>query len=90
MVLALEGTSIQQATKAAGAIKTNLELPDAAFSYFTSHGTLDIELIGFYESLMNHVEALVTQQQIIHCARMMYRLYGDIFHNLPMKEGAIR
>jgi len=84
MVLVLEGTSIQLAIKAAGAIKQNLGLPDQAFSYLTSHGALDIEHMGFYEGLMNKVEDAQTQQQIIHCARMMYRLYGDIFRNLPM------
>ncbi len=84
MVLVLEGTSIQLATKAAKSIQTNLNLPDSAFSYLTSHGALDIEHMGFYEGLMNRVEDNTTQQQIIHCARMMYRLYGDIFRSLPM------
>ena len=84
MVLVLEGTSIQLAIKAASAIQQSLDLPDAAFSYLNSHGALDIEHMGFYEGLMNRVEESTTQQQIIHCARMMYRLYGDIFRSLPM------
>ena len=84
MVLVLEGTSINMALKAADAIQINLQLPGSAFSYLTSHGALDIEHMSFYEGLMNKVEASVTQQQIIHCARMMYRLYGDIFRSLPM------
>ncbi len=84
MVLVLEGTSIQLAIKAANALQQNLNLPDSAFTYLNSHGALDIEHMGFYENLMNRVEDATTQQQIIHCARMMYRLYGDIFRGLPM------
>ncbi len=83
MVLVLEGTSIELATNVASAIQKNLNLPDQAFSYLTSHGALDIEHMGFFEELMNKVEEQNTQQQIIHCARMMYRLYGDIFRSLP-------
>ncbi len=85
MVLVLEGTSIELATRAAEAIQKTLNLPDQAFSYLSSHGALDIEHMGFYEKLMNKVEDQQTQQQIIHCARMMYRLYGDIFRGLPMQ-----
>ncbi len=88
MVLVLEGTSIELATKAAGAIQKNLNLPNTAFSYLTSHGALDIEHMEFYEGLMNKIEDEQTQQQIIHCAKMMYRLYGDIFRGLPTDNGA--
>lgn len=84
MVLVLEGTSINMATRAATALKKNLGLPDQAFSYLTSHGALDIEHMGFFEGLMNRIEDPITQQQIIHCARMMYRLYGDIFRRLSI------
>ncbi len=84
MVLVLEGTSINMATQAAAALKENLHLPNNAFSYLTSHGALDIEHMGFFEGLMNKIEDEQTQQDIIHCARMMYRLYGDIFRSLPM------
>jgi len=84
MVLVLEGTSTQLAIKAASATQQALGLPDSAFTYLNSHGALDIEHMGFYEGLMNRVEDSTTQQQIIHCARMMYRLYGDIFRGLPI------
>ena len=88
MVLVLEGTSIELATNAANAIQKALSLPSEAFSYLSSHGALDIEHMGFYEGLMNKIEDEQSQQQIIHCARMMYRLYGDIFRSLPVDNGA--
>ena len=86
MVLVLEGTSIALATHAAGNIQKSLGLPDTAFSYLNSHGSLDIEHMGFYEKLMNRIESAEDQQIIIHSAQMMYRLYGDIFRSLPLDD----
>jgi pyrroloquinoline quinone (PQQ) biosynthesis protein C len=43
MVHVLEGTSTAVASAAADAIQAALALPDAAFSYLRSHGSLDVE-----------------------------------------------
>ncbi len=86
MVLVLEGTSITLATRAASAIQARLGLPDEAFRYLTSHGALDIEHMGFFERLMNRIEAPGRQRAIIHCARMIYHLYGNIFRSLPQGD----
>ena len=82
MVLVLEGTSVELAVRAADAIETTLELPKEAFSYLRSHGSLDIEHVDFYERLMNRLELVEDQNAIIHCAKVMYRLYGGIFRSL--------
>ncbi len=84
MVLVLEGTSIQLATNAAGAIQKSLNLPDAAFSYLSSHGSLDISHMQFFEKLMNRLDNVDDQQAVIHMAKMMFRLYGDVFRSLPL------
>jgi len=84
MVLVLEGTSISLATNAAGAIQQSLDLPKQAFTYLNSHGSLDIEHMGFFERLMNRVEDEDDQQAIIHMANMMYKLYGDVFRSIPI------
>jgi pyrroloquinoline quinone (PQQ) biosynthesis protein C len=84
MVLVLEGTSIQLATNAADAIRNTLDLPKNAFSYLTSHGSLDISHMQFFESLMNRLEDESDQQAVIHMANMMYRLYGDVFRSIPL------
>jgi pyrroloquinoline quinone (PQQ) biosynthesis protein C len=89
MVLVLEGTSIRLATSAAGAIQKNLQLPDKAFSYLTSHGALDISHMDFYQSLMNRLTDASDKQAVIHHANMFYRLYGDIFRALPMDDVAL-
>ncbi len=87
MVLVLEGTSVQVASQAAQAIKKSLELPDAAFSYLTSHGALDIEHTRFFASLANRIDDAADREAVIHCARVFYRLYGDIFRALGRETG---
>ncbi len=82
MVLVLEGTSVQLATQAAEAIQKSTGLPDKAFSYLTSHGSLDVDHISFFEKLMNKLEDPKDQEAVIHCARIMYKLYGDIFRGI--------
>lgn len=79
MVLVLEGTSVQLACRAAEAIQSRLKLPNSAFRYLNSHGALDQSHIKFFESLMNRIDDPADQTAVIHCARMCYRLYGDIF-----------
>ena len=84
MVLVLEGTSVALATQAADNIRNSLNLPKKAFSYLTSHGSLDVSHVDFYEKLMNRLEDESDKKAVIHCARMFYRLYGDIFRSLPL------
>ncbi len=84
MVLVLEGTSVALATQAAERIKTALNLPEQAFSYLSSHGSLDISHVAFYEKLMNQLEDADDKAAVVHCADMMYKLYGDIFRSLPL------
>ena len=84
MVNVLEGTSIALATQAAGIIKGELGLPAQAFSYLTSHGSLDIEHIAFYEKLMNRLDEPADKAAVVHTAKVVYRLYGDMFRSLPL------
>jgi thiaminase len=84
MVLVLEGTSIKLATEAARNTQKNLNLPDNAFTYLTSHGSLDISHMEFYAGLVNRLENEADQAFIIHTAKRFYKLYGDIFRALPL------
>jgi pyrroloquinoline quinone (PQQ) biosynthesis protein C len=83
MVHVLEGTSIAVAASAAAAIQRALDLPAAAFSYLTSHGSLDVQHVRTFERLVNRLEDRDDQDAVVHCARSFYRLYGDIFRALP-------
>ncbi|WP_027591612.1 iron-containing redox enzyme family protein [Pseudomonas sp. RL] len=82
MVNVLEGTSIALATQAADVLRTSLQLPPQAFSYLTSHGSLDISHVEFFRTLMNRLDDADDRAAVVHTARVVYRLYGDLFHSL--------
>ena len=84
MVHVLEGTSVSLALMAAEQIQKPLALPDAAFSYLRSHGTLDQEHVAHFQLLMDQIEDSQDQADIVHAARAFYRLYGDVFRGLPL------
>ena len=86
MVQVLEGTSINMADSAASAIQTALELPDSAFHYLRSHGTLDIEHVKLFQGLMDRITDPEEQAQIVHSAQVFYRLYGDVFRGLDPEQ----
>jgi pyrroloquinoline quinone (PQQ) biosynthesis protein C len=88
MVLVLEGTSVRVATAAAGNLQQNLGLPSSAFSYLTSHGSLDLSHMDFYQKLVNRLDDPADQECVIHCAKRFYRLYGDVFRALPLSLNA--
>lgn len=83
MVHVLEGTSVALALAAADRIQSGLGLPDGAFTYLRSHGTLDVEHTAHYADLVNALEDPDDQAAIVHAARMFYRLYADVFRGLP-------
>jgi pyrroloquinoline quinone (PQQ) biosynthesis protein C len=83
MVHVLEGTSTALATHAADTIRGALALPPQAFSYLSSHGSLDLEHVLFFEKLMNRLDQRGDQEAVLHTARMMYQLYGNVFRSLP-------
>ena len=82
MVHVLEGTSVALALRAADRIQKTLGLPDAAFTYLRSHGTLDQEHVQHLGKLLERMEP-GDQAEVIRRAKVFFRLYGDIFHALP-------
>ena len=86
MVHVLEGTSIATADRAADAIQTRLRLPNEAFRYLRSHGALDQQHVMFFEKLMNRIVDPDEQNHIIHCTKVFYRLYGNIFRGLNPQQ----
>lgn len=88
MVLVLEGTSVNLATGAADIIQQQLQLPNKAFSYLRSHGSLDIEHLSFFEKLMDTISDTADQQAIVHAAKVFYQLYGNIFRSIEAAPAA--
>ena len=89
MVYVLEGTSVALALNAADRIQQALGLPDAAFSYLRSHGTLDQQHTQHLARLVNAMTA-EDQAEVTRCARIFFRLYGDIFRALPTSAEVAR
>jgi pyrroloquinoline quinone (PQQ) biosynthesis protein C len=83
MVHVLEGTSVALALAAADRIQSGLGLPDGAFRYLRSHGTLDVEHTSHYAELVDRLDDEADREAVVHGARMFYRLYADVFRGLP-------
>lgn len=87
MVFVLEGTSVALALMAADRIQQALNLPNAAFSYLRSHGTLDQEHTQHLASLLQQMTH-EDQQEVVRCAKVFYKLYGDVFRGLTSVKEA--
>lgn len=85
MVLVLEGTSVEVATRAGEAIQSSLGLGSEAFTYLASHGSLDVGHTDFYARLINRIDDPADRAVLIHAARVFYKLYGDIFRELAAR-----
>ncbi len=87
MVFVLEGTSVALALMAADKIQQALSLPNAAFSYLRSHGTLDQQHTQHLAGLLEQMDA-ADQQEVLRCAKVFFKLYGDVFHGLSAHQAA--
>jgi pyrroloquinoline quinone (PQQ) biosynthesis protein C len=85
MVFVLEGTSVALALQAADRIQQALALPNKAFSYLRSHGTLDQEHTRHLADLLERMTP-ADQADVLRSARVFYQLYGDVFRALPSAE----
>lgn len=88
MVYVLEGTSVALATQAANTLQQSLDLPEEAFSYLLSHGSIDMKHVQFLEGLMNRFENPKDHAIITHCVKRFYYLYATIFRELPDRFAA--
>lgn len=88
MVYVLEGTSTELATETARLVQEKLSLPDDAFRYLRSHGSLDQEHVQFFRSLVNQITREEDVAAIIHVADRVYRLYADVLRSAA--RGGVR
>lgn len=83
MVYVLEGTSTAIATHGAEAVRKSLNLSKSCFTYLTSHGSLDIQHMEFFRTLMNRVTDPADQQAIITMANRVFALFAGLFRAIP-------
>jgi pyrroloquinoline quinone (PQQ) biosynthesis protein C len=82
----LEGMSTVLADKAAAAIQRSLALSgDKGFTYLRSHGALDIAHVAFFQKLADALPQSA-HAVVIETSQIIYRLYGDIFRELAMRD----
>ena len=86
MVHVLEGTSVQLAIHAADTLQQLLGLPTQAFTYLNSHGALDLEHVDFFRGLVNRLDSDDDKACLVHCAKVVFRLYGGIFRSLEVVQ----
>jgi heme oxygenase len=86
MVFVLEGTSVAMASQGAAAIQRSLGLPDAAFTYLTSHGALDQDHLRFFAGLMDRITDEGDQRAIVAMAREMFGRFADLFRSIDLGE----
>jgi pyrroloquinoline quinone (PQQ) biosynthesis protein C len=82
MVYVLEGTSIALALDAATQVQSSLALPNSAFNYLRSHGTLDREHVEQLASILNRLSCVADRTAVSTCANAMFWLYGNVFRSL--------
>lgn len=86
MVHVLEGMSAALASSAAGRLQAALGLAEGAgFSYLRSHGALDQDHVAFFRDLVNGIADASSQAAIIETAKVVYRLYGDMFSGIEKR-----
>lgn len=83
MIFVLENASTELATQVAEKLQKSLGLDEKCFSYLTSHGSLDIEHVKFIGDALNKITDPKDQEDIIHAAKVIYQLYGDMYRQLP-------
>jgi pyrroloquinoline quinone (PQQ) biosynthesis protein C len=79
------------ASKGASAVAERLGLPQQAFTYLTSHGTLDQSHMRFFAKLVNGLTDETDREAITNMAREMFALFGGVFASIelePVHEAA--
>jgi len=84
MVFMLESTSKEIANAGAKGIKKGLGLPETAFTYLNSHGTLDIEHMEFFKKNVNKITDKDDQEAIIEVAQNTFKLFANVLRSIPM------
>lgn len=82
MVFVLEGASVALASNAADRIQAALHLPNRALTYLRSHGELDQQHVHDLYAILNRLEEDEDRVAVERCARVMFRLYANIFREL--------
>jgi pyrroloquinoline quinone (PQQ) biosynthesis protein C len=82
----LEGTSVALALRAAERLQSALGLPNRAFTYLRSHGTLDQQHVHHLAGILNRLDCDEDRDAVVRCAQAIYWLYGNMFRRLDLQQ----
>jgi pyrroloquinoline quinone (PQQ) biosynthesis protein C len=88
MVYVLEGTSVALALRAADRVQATLALPNRAFTYLRSHGTLDQEHVHHLAGILDRLDCDEDREAVVRCAQSIYWLYANMFRRLGRAPAA--
>lgn len=88
MVYVLEGTSVALALRAADRVQATLALPNRAFTYLRSHGTLDQQHVHHLAGILNRLDCDEDREAVVRCAQSIYWLYANMFRRLDRVPAA--
>jgi heme oxygenase len=84
MVYVLEGTSVSLASQAADRLRSSLGLPIGAFTYLSSHGSLDVEHLGHFERLVDRFDDPADRDSVVASAKAFFHLYGNVLRGIDL------
>jgi len=82
MIYVLEGTSVALASTLAVTLAAALDLPARAFTYLSSHGSLDRSHMRFFAETVDRLEDERDRACVEGCARDFFRLYGNVLRGI--------
>lgn len=88
MVYVLEGTSVALALRAADRVQATLALPNCAFTYLLSHGTLDQQHVHHLAGILDRLNCDEDREAVVRCAQSIYWLYANMFRRLGRAPAA--
>ncbi len=86
MVFMLESTSTEIATAGADALKKGLNLPQNAFTYLYSHGSIDLDHLEFFKKTVGMIDDPADRDAIIDVAQNTFFLFADVIRSIPMTD----
>lgn len=74
------------ALRLADSLQARLQLPDSACTHLRHGGTRSQQQARPFAQLLDGVSDPQDQADVVHAAKMFYRLYGDVLRSLPLPQ----
>lgn len=86
MLHVLRSAGATLALRVADSLQAHLQLPDSACTHLRSGGAQSLQQARSFAQLLDSLTEPQDQADVVHAAKMFYRLYGDVFRSLPLPQ----